>query len=44
MKSLENINYNTPTKFHIIKKYETIKGGESAGIILQGLRFKTRYF
>lgn len=44
MKSLENINYNNPTKFHIIKKSEIIKGGESVGIILQGLRFKTRYF
>ncbi len=44
MKSLENINYNNLTKFHIIKKSEIIKGDESVGIILQGLRFKTRYF
>lgn len=44
MKSLENINYNNPIKFHIIKKSEIIKGDESVEIILQGLRFKTRYF
>lgn len=33
-----------PEKFHLITKEEITSGGESVGIILQGRRFKTRYF
>ncbi len=32
------------TKEHLIKREEIIQGGESVGIIMQGKRFKTRYY
>lgn len=34
----------TPDKFHLLSKDEIKSGGESVGIIIQGKRFKTRYY
>lgn len=42
--SIINFKYSAPKKMHLITKDEIVSGGESVGIIIQGKRFKTRYF
>lgn len=44
IKSIKQFELKPATNFHLITKDEIIDGGESVGIIIQGKRFKTRYF
>ena len=42
--SVKRFARKIPTNLHLIKKEEISSGGESVGIIIQGKRFKTRYY
>lgn len=42
--SIKNFKLKKPDKLHLINKKEITGGGESVGIIIQGKKFKTRYF
>lgn len=42
--SVKRFARTIPTNLHLIKKEEISSGGESVGIIIQGKRFKTRYY
>ena len=42
--SIKQFKDKEPTSFRLIKKEEITSGGESVGVIIQGKRFKTRYF
>ncbi len=44
MRSIETNEDINLLKDHLINKKEIISGGESVGIIIQGKRFKTRYY
>ncbi|MFA5502988.1 MAG: saccharopine dehydrogenase NADP-binding domain-containing protein [Bacilli bacterium] len=44
IRSVEENSLNYPKKMHLIQKNEIVSGGESVGIILQGKKFKTRYY
>lgn len=44
IKSIAQFDKEPAKKFHLITKKEIVSGGESVGIIIQGKRFKTRYY
>ena len=44
IRSVQNYKAREPIHMHLITKDEIVSGGESVGVIIQGNRFKTRYF
>lgn len=44
IRSVVQFRKSPATRFHLITKDEIVDGGESVGILMQGKRFKSRYF